>query len=61
MNPILLHDLKRIAEVAKALMEACDRLYMDAENTGGLPPDNGRVSIMDIQKGGLDGRLNEYH
>lgn len=59
MDPIMLHDLKRIAEVAKALMEACDKLYTDAENAGTIQH-NGRVSIMDIQKGGINGKFNEH-
>jgi len=59
MDPIMLHDLKRIAEVAKALMEACDNLYNDAENHSKGISHNGRVSIMDIQKGGLDARLKD--
>ena len=57
MDPLMLHDLKRIAEVAKALMTACDNLYNDVANSGGEP--TGRVSIMDIQKGDLDARFKD--
>ena len=57
MDATLLHDLKRIANGARELMEACDALYNDIEEKlgGKVPPVNGRVSIMDITKGGKHG------
>lgn len=56
MDIVLLHDLKRIAEMSQALMKACDKLYADMEERSGGVPQDGRVSIMDIEKGGLDGK-----
>ena len=60
IDETLLHDLKRIADNLRALMLACDALYKDLEESSGNLPDKGRISIMDIQKGGLYGKFNDH-
>ena len=56
-NNTILHDLKRIAATARELMKACDTLYNDMEKQTGS---NERVSLKDIEQGGLNGNFNKY-
>ena len=52
----VLHDLKRIAEVAKALMEACDALYTDLEAKSSGSVETSHDMFLRLNKlGGKDG------